>query len=467
MERKITLVEPRGANVNVFSKYMKLPLLGPVILGTILKEAGYEVKIVNENILGREIEADELDCDDILISALTLSAPRAYQIAQKYRELNKNGRIIIGGIHPSFLPNEAIEFADHVVCGETENAILDLIRHGSNEKIIHVQAPKELDLLPIPDFSLLKLKKQFHTKAVMTSRGCPYNCSFCAVTKMFGRRYRTVSPQRVMEHLEDASNRYVFFYDDNFVANRSRTNELLDLMIKAGSPWLWTAQVRADVAKDAELVAKMRASGCHWVYVGFESINQEALESMNKAQDVETISQCIKAFHKAGIGVHGMFILGNDEDDISTAKRTLKFSRRYKLDTAQFMVLTPIPGTDFFNKLTAQKRILHTDWQYYDGHHVVFRPLQMSALELQKRMLWVFLKFYSVRAAIRDFTASVGLLLKKAVLGFQRQRFSFKLKASMLKLFGRRLVKKAKRLARPYVEYLKKLDKGSTDAVSN
>lgn len=467
MGHKITLVEPKGANVNVFSKYMKLPLLGPIILGTILKEAGYEVKVVNENILGREIRDDELVCDYLLISTLTPSAKRAYQLAQRYRELNKGGKVIIGGIHATFLPNEAAEFADYVVCGEAENVIVDLIRNGSPEKIIRAQAPQDLDSLPIPDFSLLNLKKEFHTKAVMTSRGCPYNCSFCAVTKMFGRKYRTMSPKRVMEHLSNISTRYVFFYDDNFIANRKRTDELLDLIIDAGSPWLWTAQVRADVAKDASLVAKMRQAGCHWVYVGFESINQDALNSMNKAQDVDTIRQCIKTFHKAGIGVHGMFILGNDEDDLSTAKRTLKFCRKYKLDTAQFMVLTPIPGTDFFDKLIAQNRILHTNWQYYDGHHVVFRPLRMSALELQKKVLWVFLKFYSVRAALRDLTASFGLLLKKAVLWFNKQRVSFKLKASMFKLFGRRLVKKAKKLTRPYVEYLKNLDKSGIDAVSN
>ena len=438
-----------------------------MILGTILKEAGYTVRIINENLLDREISPSELDCDDLLLSALTPSAPRAYQIARQFKEVNKNGRVMIGGIHPSFLPDEAIEFADHVVCGEAEDVILDLIRNGSDQKIIHAQAPKDLDSLPIPDFSLLRWDKPFHTKSVMTSRGCPYNCSFCAVTKMFGRRYRTMSPQRVMEHLENTPSRYVFFYDDNFAANRRRTDEILDLLIKAGSPWLWTAQVRADVAKDAELVKKMRASGCHWVYVGLESINPEALKSMNKAQDVETICQCIKAFHKAGIGVHGMFILGNDEDDTSTAKRTLKFCRQYKLDTAQFMILTPIPGTDFFDKLIAQKRILHTDWQYYDGHHVVFRPLQMSALELQKRMLWVFLKFYSLRAASRDLIASGGLLLKKAVLWFRKQRVSFKLKASVLKLFGRRLVIKSKKLIRPYIEYLKKLDNENSSSLSN
>ena len=231
MGKQILIVEPRGVPANVFSEYLRLPLMGTLYLGTILKRAGYEVKVMNENLLGRDLTMSDLKADYLLLSLLTPTAERGYELAQKFRALNPGSRVIIGGIHPSFLPEEAVPFADHVVVGEGEGIIADLVRYGSDQKIVTGSRMANLDDVPIPDFSLLVGHRKLKITPVITSRGCPFGCNFCSVTEMFGRGYRATSVERVMEELAQAPTQQVFFYDDNFTADRKRTHALLDQMI--------------------------------------------------------------------------------------------------------------------------------------------------------------------------------------------------------------------------------------------
>ncbi len=203
---------------------------------------------------------------------------------------------------------------------------------------------------------------------------------------MFGKAYRFRSTENIIEELRcyDPKKNTIFFYDDNFTANRKRARELLKRMIEEDFNFQWSTQVRVDIAKDPELMGLMKKAGCHTVYVGMESVNPESLNSMKKRQTVEEMTQAMAMFRHYGIHVHGMFIYGFDEDDWHTVKETVKFAKKAKFSSTQFMILTPLPGSEFYMKVTHENRIQFHDWALYDAHHAVFIPKQLSLFELQR-----------------------------------------------------------------------------------
>lgn len=436
--KRITFIEPRGVVENLFPYYSSFPLMGPVYLGTILHNKGYNVRIYSENMVGKDVPEEFLDTDFLCLSMLTLTAPRGYEIAKRFRKLNPQGKVIMGGIHPTFMPEEALEYADLVVCGEAENIILDLIEYGWDEKIVSGSPVENLDSLPMPDWSLVYNSDKIYVKPVMTSRGCPYDCTFCTVTKMFGRRYRFNSPERVLEELFATRHRRVFFYDDNFGANRKRLKEILKGMINKNFNGSWYAQLRTDVTEDEETICLMSDSNCGHVLIGFESINDKTLEEFNKRQKSSDILNSIRSFHSYGIGVHGMFVLGADTDEPDIFQKTLDFCRENELDTAQFGVLTPFPGTDTYRKLKEEDRIIHQKWEYYDGMHVVFQPKKMSIIQLQEGIINSFDDFYSliniINDAIEAFTYSaLSLFMRKINPGIKDALVRLAVRSSFLK----------------------------------
>jgi len=224
---KLVLVEPTGSHSNVFARYMTIPMLGPVYLGTIAKQAGYQVTLLNENILGRKVRAEELAEADILgLSCLTATVDRGREIARQYKsvraKLGRPSRTIIGGIHASMLPDDVAPDFDQVFVGEAETKFLDLLSGAVSGKIVHGERLGDMDRIPVPDFTLLKGWKKIRVWPVMTSRGCPYNCNFCSVTEMFGRGYRTRSLDRVLEDVAACPRGWAFFVDDHFVVDRKR-----------------------------------------------------------------------------------------------------------------------------------------------------------------------------------------------------------------------------------------------------
>jgi radical SAM superfamily enzyme YgiQ (UPF0313 family) len=172
-------------------------------------------------------------------------------------------------------------------------------------------------------------------------------------------------------------------------------------MIKEKLNFKWSAQVRVDVAKDIELVKLMKKAGCHTVFIGFESVNPESLDEMKKSQDVEDIVNAIKVLRKHHIHIHGMFILGLDNDNRKTVKKTVRFAKKYGITSGQFLILTPLPGSELYNIFKQKNRILFKDWSLYDAHHVVFKPLNFSLVELQKAQMYCHKKFYSILERIR------------------------------------------------------------------
>jgi radical SAM superfamily enzyme YgiQ (UPF0313 family) len=416
--KKLVFVEPKSTHLHIYSRVC-IPRLGSVLLATIMRAKGYDVRVYIEDI--HPIDMTEvLSADLVAISAITSTAPQSYHLADTVRAAG--GITVLGGTHTSFLPEEGLQHADFVVRGEGEFAfqeLVDAIQAGASvEKIQNlsyladgrpVHNPERgkipnLDVNPIPDYRLIAGWKPGGVVSVATSRGCPFSCTFCSVPGMYGHAFRTHSIGRVLEELEvHKGNMYTFFADDIFTANKKRVKELLRGMIQRGLTPEWGAQVRTETVDDPELLQMMRDSNCFNVYVGFESINPRTLKLFNKKQDLAKIERSIERFHAHKIRIHGMFVVGSDEDDLETIDATAEFALKRDIDSVQFMILTPIPGSPDYETLYdhGEKYVISKNWQFYDGHHVVHQPRRLSPYELQVGAIRAMEKFYSWRGIAR------------------------------------------------------------------
>lgn len=416
---KVALIEPR-ADFNGYALF-RLPLLGLLYMGTILKQRGHDVTIIVESIqnalddrTGR-LDPDVETADVVGLSGMTCTVQRAYKIARRVREKNPSARIVMGGPHATFLPEEALQVCDIVVTGESDRRIVEIVEDPtSHTGVVEGDAIVDLDALPVPDLSLIKGLEKTRWVPVATSRGCPYDCRFCSVTKMFGRRYRFRKPESVLAEVEQRlaeGHRRFFFYDDNFGVDREGTKQWLEETVRRGWRFRWSAQARVEIVRDDELLDLMARSGCYYLFIGMESVNPDTLRDYRKRQTLEDIRQCVRKLHQAGIHVHGMFVIGSDQDDENTVRETVRFCEEEQIDTAQFAILSPFPGTDLYRELEKQGRILTRNWRFYDGTHVVFEPLRMKAIELQHQFLWAWKKFYRA-ANLKAFVISRYFLRK-------------------------------------------------------
>jgi len=423
--QKVLFIEPRSPQEHIFSR-VAIPRLGSLLLGTILEQQGLKVKVVIEEISTPKYPSLDFQPDLVCISSISSTAPRAYELGDFYRQ--QGLRVVLGGAHPSFMPQEGLEHADYVVCGEGDEALPELVKAlstGGSLADIHNLCYRDgdtirqnpwrpflgdLDSLPIPDYTLIhgwKARNRRGVISIATSRGGPFNCSFCSVIQLFGRKHRVTSIDRVIAEIRQngLQARHIFFCDDNFTADRQRTKELCERIIAEGLKIEWSAQVRVESAKDFELLDLMAKSGCYIVFVGLESINPATLKAYNKSQTVEGIKDCVNNFHRFGINVHGMFVFGSEEDHYQVIRDTVKVSRQLDLDSLQYLILTPIPGTPFYKEMEAQNRIICRDWSQYDGHHTVFTPRQFTPYELQMETNRAMKKFYSWTSVLKRLIA--------------------------------------------------------------
>ena len=429
--------------------------VGPVLLSTLLKERGYEVKAFVEDIAPPDWSFIE-NSDIVCISTVTPTAPRAYIMASRIRSLGIP--VVMGGVHPTFLPDESMLYSDFVIRGEGEFALIELIhalekgrtkfsaikglsykrKDGSirHNPLGDLLAEEELNALPVPDFSLVHKWKSNILYPISTSRGCPFDCSFCSVIPMFGNRYRFKSIDSVLKelkHFQSVSKAVKFFVDDNFTANKKRSKELLKEMIVQGYTSRWSTQTSADVARDGELLDLMAKSGCGTLYIGFESINPETLKSYKKRHVPGDIVSCVKTIQAHGLHVHGMFVVGADTDDVDVIRRTAEFAIDCGIETAQIIPLTPMPGTPLFEEMKGNGRLLHTDWTKFNLQHVVFKPALMSPRVLQIETLQGMGRFYSWKYIL---TYLAKFNLHYTIMGF----------------VGRRLVRSTLKEILPYID---------------
>lgn len=424
MQKRIAFIEPGAPGYNVYSKF-PMPRTGPVLLATILRDKGYDVRVFVEDVKKiRHLEKKWIGSADIVcISTTTSTASRAYEFADYWREQGKV--VIMGGVHVTFMDEEALEHADYVIRREGEESLPELVSFleegiGAIENINGVSylgkngiirnpncgLIKDLDDYPVPDFSLVEgsLKSAF---PIITSRGCTHGCDFCSVVPMFGRGFRFKSVQKVLDEIKQAllyepKPSSIFFADDNFAANIPRAKKVLRGIIsaiEAGEikPFRWATQIRANAAKNEELIRLMREAGCRRVYVGFESTDDEVLKQMDKELTVEELIHAIKILKRYDIQIHAMFVSGRDDDKGDAAKTYAEFASEWGIETIQILISTPLPGAPLYEKLEREKRIIHKKWSLYDLHHCIVKQLPGQLPPDKKTMLGIqgMSNFYS------------------------------------------------------------------------
>lgn len=374
-------------------------LLPPLGLLTVagLTPPEVEVRLVDEAVEKVQVSGD---WDLVGITATTAQAPRAYQIAGAFRSCGVP--VVLGGIHPTALPMEAAEHADAVVIGEAEGLwpkVLDDARAGRLKRFYRHEGFPELKGVR-PRRDLLKKDAYIITSTVQVTRGCPYDCAFCSVTRFFGRTYRTRPVEEVVAEVASLKERTVIFVDDNILGNVRYARQLFSALIGMGKRWL--SQASLPQLQDEELLRLAAKSGCRGLFVGFESLSPVELRRIRKLHnDTRRYLDTVQRLHKYGIGVIGAFIVGLDGDDASVFDRIKEFAFRAKVDLLQASIMTPLPGTALFTRLKREGRILDNDWSRYNGNHVVFKPRLLTAEQLQAGFQQLLRDAYSLGGIFR------------------------------------------------------------------
>ncbi len=361
-----------------------------------------EVSIHNEQI--RPVDYN-IDADLVAITYLTLSACRAYEIADQFR-LRKTP-VVMGGFHASAFPEEALLHADAVVVGEAEYVIQELVddfKRKSLKKIYKSTIQHDLKGLPTPRYDLIE--KEFvlpHT--IQATRGCPYRCSFCSIiTFNDGFRVRPIDDVvRDITSFEGRNyiqNKVLSFTDNNLIGNKKYAKELFQ-KITPLKKW-WTSQLSLDMAYDKELMMLAAKSGCVSVFIGIESFSQESLKSVKKHHNkIADYKKAIKAFHDYGIYVTAGVIVGFDEDTKDSIRKIPEIVLELGIDLPFVVILTPNYGTELYTQFSQENRIISEDWSRYNTFTAVYRPKNMSAEELNIAFLEMWRDTHSVSKTLK------------------------------------------------------------------
>lgn len=367
--------------------------------------AEHEISIVQEH-LGDKVRVEEAKVDLVGITAMTIQATRAYEIADAYRRAGKT--VVLGGIHPSVQPDEALSHADAVVVGEAEpvwGQVLADTAAGKLHGIYRGQDFADLSVLPNYRRDLFPKRSTFSLGSVQAARGCPYDCSFCSATLFAGRKYRFRPVENVIAEIKSMKTRLIFFLDDNIFSNEAYCRALFTELKKLDVIWVGQASLHL-TASNPDLLALAVQSGCISLFVGIESLSAANLRATgslakNKASTPKDMAKSLRVLHDHGIVVMTGVIFGFDNDDPDVFDRTLKFLLDCRVGHGSFSALTPFPGTRLFEELHAQKRITTYDWSKYDGITPVFLPRLMSPEQLRDGTRQIGVSFYSTPNILR------------------------------------------------------------------
>ncbi len=398
----IKLISPRSP-VQFVSKREQAINFSRLSLATVaaLFPRDTKIEIINDGI--EEIDYNE-EVDLVGITSITATAPRAYEIADRFRE--RGITVILGGMHVSALPEEAIKHADSIVIGEAEGQIKPLVKDfkdGKLKKFYRCKTRPDLKKIPLPRTDLYKKKNKYYKEMhlIQTTRGCPFNCDFCSVTHFFGQTYRTRAIEDIVREIKTVSRRtLIFFVDDNIAGNHRYAKELFQALIPLRIKWF--GQASLVLARNRELLKLAARSGCISLFMGIESISQDSLKEVGKRMNkVKEYKESIKIIHDHGIAIIGAFIFGFDSDDKSVFEKTVSFIDRNQIELASLAILTPLPGTRLYDRMKEAGRIISRDWSKYTVGEVVFQPKQLTPEELQEGYYWSRKQLSSLKSIAR------------------------------------------------------------------
>lgn len=358
----------------------------------------------------------EQKVDLVGITGYTAEIPSTYAIADQFRK--RGVPVILGGVHVSALPEEALAHADAVIIGEAEEIWEQVLRDfssGTMKTTYHSETLCSMGKMKIPRRELLNrnMYTSFHT--IQATRGCPYDCDYCSVTGVFGHKFRTRPIGEVLDEIRAFGSRDFLFADDNICGQPDYAKELFRALIPLKKTW--GGQTSITFAKDDELLHLYAKSGGQYAFIGLETLSQNNLRDINKPwSKTKDYEEAIGKIHRAGINIIGSFILGLDHDELSVFRHTLDFVLENRLAAGQYHILTPFPGTRLYERMAQDGRILERDWSKYHTSHVVIQPVKMSIRELQDGYDWIFRETYTWPSILkRVFRSWRGIPYRAAV----------------------------------------------------
>jgi radical SAM superfamily enzyme YgiQ (UPF0313 family) len=402
--RIIHLINPKTDSLTTRPIYLNRalysPLAGLLAVAACIPQDQYQVVLTDENI--EEIDFD-LKADLVGVSAMTSYVNRGYEIADQFRA--KGVPVVMGGVHPSFMPQEALQHSDAVVVGEVELVIGKLLadlKQGSMRGIYKSDKLHPMVGMRMPRYDLLKKNRYVNRTFVQTSRGCHQGCTFCAEPLMNGLKFRYRPVEEVIDEIENCGSRTISINDADFFGTPDRPKEVMRALKGRGIHW--QAGVTSKLAQDDRMLELAAESGCTMLSIGFESISRETLKSVHKhVNRPENFKTLVEKVHSYGIMVFGLFMFGFDGDNTSVFDETVKFNIMARYDACAYSVLTPYPGTLTWYEMKKANRIVSFDWTMYDQGHVVYRPAGMSPDELRIGQGSAYEGFYSTSSIARRF----------------------------------------------------------------
>jgi radical SAM superfamily enzyme YgiQ (UPF0313 family) len=405
---RIVLVSPRGPlyrhRGGIWKKTMRYaPLTLTTLASLVPAEIPSTIRIVDEGI--EALDVDTIDADLVGISAITGTAPRAYEIAARLRA--RGIPVVLGGVHPTLMPEEAMRHADSIVVGYAEDTWPALLRDHVAGRMAarYDQSPNlKLENRPFPRRDLFDSGMVNVAHTLEATRGCIYQCEFCVVPAAWGRPLQKPVADVVADLRQMAAKR-VIFLDLNLIADVAYAKELFTALVPLKIQW--GGLVTTTIAWDDELLDLAARSGCRGLLIGFESLNQASLVEAKKAFNMRRdYHEVVRKIRERRIALMGCFVFGFDHDTIETFDETVDFVMASRMDLPRYAIAVPFPGTALYKRLTAEGRITTENWSLYDGQHVVFEPKQMTADELLRHTRRAWLETYSYSAIWKRLSGS-------------------------------------------------------------
>ena len=387
-------------------KYSLFPPLGLSTLAAYLSPDD-EITLVDEHVEELTLE-DQPDL--VVIQAYITSAYRSYQIADHYRK--KGCYVVMGGLHVTSLPDEAAEHSDTIILGPAGDAwtrFLTDFRANRPEKR-YVATTRTLEGKPPIRRDLIKRERYLCPNSIVVSRGCPHTCDFCYKEAFYsgGKSFYTQLVDEALAEIERLPGKHVYFLDDHLLGNERFANALFDGMVGMGKVFQGASTVQGILRPN--LFEKAAKAGMRSVFVGFETLDSNNLVEHDKYQNLNRdYATAIKRVHDCGVMVNGSFVFGMDNDDETVFSRTVDWAVQHGVETATFHIMTPYPSTELYKRMSAEGRMLHSNWDLYDTRHVVYKPAKLSAEELERGYWRAYREFYSWSSMFKSASAQTDL----------------------------------------------------------
>jgi radical SAM superfamily enzyme YgiQ (UPF0313 family) len=427
---KVAFISPDLPYWNLVT-HAVFPEYGLPLMATIVRDLGYDVKAFVEHI--GPIKWDYvMDSDVVCFHAFSSTMPKTIEYIRKIKEARPDMPIIIGGTHASVMPEDTLQYCDVVVRQEGDETLPEVLAKWKNDEDLtdvlgvsywydgrvrqNPNRPFTQDFDVIPDLELISdylnwpkwkmlWKMKMRWQVLQTTRGCPYDCSFCIAPRELGRGYRLRSIDSVIADIKYqqklVGTKYFFMVDNHFTINRERTKELLNRIIDEGIKWYGICFTRMEVARDEEVLRLLKKAQVNTLYMGLESFDNNVLKLLNKKQTNEGMKKSLAKIKSHGLRVLGSFVMGSDEDTVGSLRATIDAAIEQDID---YVALFPLSGYPEHNAPTIPlNRFFLPSWDRLDGTFVIFLPKNMKPSTLQHEVNRAYKKFYGPKQIMRRF----------------------------------------------------------------